>query len=65
MERTAVPGMGTACAKPQKHERAHYMRPSCEKFREDSLGLQMKDTGATSKTVFAGYAEGFEFPCCK
>lgn len=45
----------------QGNTREHYMRPNYEKFREDSLGLWMKDIGARSKTVFAGSAQEFEF----
>lgn len=41
------------------------MRSNSEKFREASVGLQMKDTGASSKKVFAGYTQGVEFSCCK
>lgn len=63
-ERKAKPGIETACVS-HGNRREHCMRPNCEKSKVDSLGLQMKATGARSKLVFAGSAQEFEFSCCK
>lgn len=64
-ERKVGPGLGPACVKPWKHERVSHEARLREQVREDSLGLQMKDIGARSKKVFAGYTRRFEFSCCK
>lgn len=48
-----------------RNTKQDHMKPNHEMLREDALGLQMKDMGARLKTVFAVYAQGFEFSCCK